>query len=368
MQCTSPMRRYVSSVPLKGFRETSSGYDRLCGPTEIVLDPLARFDSLVPCGQCMACRVNKTQEWTFRLWQEQQYSSDTLFLTLTYDDHFLRKTHEDGLPLDFACDVDLNLDFPGVMVDSTGEVTYATFWKKDLKEYMWRFRSDLARHDQDKIRFFASGEYGEITNRPHFHMILFNAPPRIRKEGYLWKLKPYPVYHSQYLTDLWRLGQVTYGEAVPQSLAYVARYVQKKLTGETLSALGSAAPLQPWCVMSRRPGIGKAYCLDNVDKLAEFQEIFMIKGDSPVIRSLPRTYLTWLDHTLDDEARLNLHARRDAKKADLLARQNEAARSLNFDDELERLRFEQRQREAVADAIKHRPRRLAYSVDIPLHH
>ena len=41
----------------------------------------------VPCGQCIACRVRKAQEWSARLCLEwKTCPAASCFLTLTYDD------------------------------------------------------------------------------------------------------------------------------------------------------------------------------------------------------------------------------------------------------------------------------------------
>ena len=40
----------------------------------------------VPCGQCMACRLERARQWAVRCVHEAQMHKDNCFLTLTYRD------------------------------------------------------------------------------------------------------------------------------------------------------------------------------------------------------------------------------------------------------------------------------------------
>ena len=47
----------------------------------------AKLDYIeVPCGRCINCRINRTREWTMRLIQESDSWTNTIFVTLTYQD------------------------------------------------------------------------------------------------------------------------------------------------------------------------------------------------------------------------------------------------------------------------------------------
>lgn len=87
----------------------------------------------VPCGSCIGCRINKTSQWTFRLLLEQKNWDKASFITLTYDD--------DHLPSD------------------------ASLHPEDLTLFWKRLRKNL---DGRKIKYFACGEYGDATQRPHY--------------------------------------------------------------------------------------------------------------------------------------------------------------------------------------------------------
>ena len=47
-----------------------------------------------------------------------------------------------------------------------------------VKEDLQKFWKDLRyRIFPEKIRYFASGEYGDETQRPHYHAVIFNYFP-----------------------------------------------------------------------------------------------------------------------------------------------------------------------------------------------
>lgn len=53
---------------------------------------------LVPCGQCIACRLNKARQWSIRCMHEARYHSDNAFVTLTYTlNFFLPIRHSSSL-------------------------------------------------------------------------------------------------------------------------------------------------------------------------------------------------------------------------------------------------------------------------------
>jgi hypothetical protein len=93
------------------------------------------------------------------------------------------------------------------------------------------------------VRFFGVGEYGDLTWRPHYHYALFNVGP-----------EDAPV-----VDDAWRLGFVYPGRLTPHSAAYVASYVNKKMTGKNDDRLlrpGGDRLAPEFARMSLRPGLG----------------------------------------------------------------------------------------------------------------
>jgi len=213
--------------PLKGWRNR----DNPRAITFKLQDGYVDRPMTVPCGQCIGCRVDKKRQWATRLVHEASLYKDNCFITLTYSD--------DNLP------------------------TNGSLNKKHFQDFMKRLR----KANTNKIRYYHCGEYGEKYFRPHYHAILFNHDfsdkQKLEYKGNL--------FTSQLLTNAWHdKGFATIGDVTLESAAYVAGYVQKKVTGknqnnyyrrfdhldEQTGELVGEFQLQPeYSTMSRRPGI-----------------------------------------------------------------------------------------------------------------
>ena len=68
--------------------------------------------------------------------------------------------------------------------------------------------------DEVKPKYYAVGEYGTRTKRPHYHAIMFNLPQD-------WIVKP------QKLLDTWSHGHIDIGSSQMASIHYVTGYIQK---------------------------------------------------------------------------------------------------------------------------------------------
>lgn len=181
----------------------------LCGRP--VTLPLPYRDRTVPCGQCLACRINRRRKWTCRILLEAARCAGSIFVTLTYD--------EDNVPTELIDDI------PTKVLNGD-----------HLQSFMWAVRKSRF----GPTRFFACGEYGENTQRPHYHIVMFgkhcNAP------------------NQDLIHDLWGRGHITISELNPTRAAYVASYTVKKMTKGDDKRLSGRPP--EFTRMSRKPGIG----------------------------------------------------------------------------------------------------------------
>ena len=180
---------------------------------------------LFGCGQCTPCRLNKRREWTHRLILESHQHERSSFITLTYSD--------DTIPLQ----------------DGTPTLAPA-----DLQKWLKRFRLALSPL---RIRFFAVGEYGDATQRPHYHALVFGAPTCARgRTGGIRGTIPADdcCLSCQTLNRSWGLGRVFQGSVTPESCQYVAGYTVKKMTDPTHPANAGRHP--EFSRQSRHPGIG----------------------------------------------------------------------------------------------------------------
>lgn len=227
---------------------------------------------LLPCRHCVGCRLSKSREWANRVVMEQLYHEDSWFLTLTYDDEHLPRS----FPVDKA----------------TGEILsiHSSLVKSDLQKFMKRLRFNSKQH----IRFYAAGEYGSTTYRPHYHLLLFGL-----KLDDLEVIRRSPLgdeyYISQLISKCWDKGFHILGKVTWQSAAYVARYTMKKATHGYDPRYYDAAGIEPeFQVMSNRPGLARQYYEDHPD-LFKYQS-FNVSTPQGGRKMYPSDYFRRLYH------------------------------------------------------------------------
>ena len=166
--------------------------------------------SLVPCGQCMNCRINAGRAWTSRMLMEQSMTQEvSWFVTLTYDEDHVPRTVE------------------GVQ----------TLRKREFQDWI---RTTNRR--AGPFRYYAVGEYGDDTMRPHYHMAIFPQPGRAG-----------PI-----VTDHWDHGFTSAYDLSHTRARYLANYTTKKLTKDTDQRL-EAGQEPEFRSSSTRPGLGAAF-------------------------------------------------------------------------------------------------------------
>nr|QJB18847.1 MAG: replication initiator protein [Microvirus sp.] len=169
---------------------------------------------LLPCGYCMACRIARNREWAARLLHEKTLHKNAVFLTLTF-------APENIPPFD-------------------------SLSKDTLQKFLKRLRKSLVPR---KIRYFASGEYGETHGHAHYHLIVFGLSNSISDKELTRKAWPYGFIYS---------GSVTYS-----SCRYVTAYILKKVVGDKATdEYGDCVP--PFALMSK--GLGRGYVEKNFEQ------------------------------------------------------------------------------------------------------
>lgn len=132
--------------------------------------------------------------------------------------------------------------------------------KRDLQLFMKRLRDAKFRATGlQGIRFYACGEYGERTRRPHYHVLLLNTSfSDLKKRSWGLAESRNETYVSAELSRLWTCGSHVIGSVSFESAAYVARYCTKIVTGPEASDYYQFRERE-FAVMSRRPGLGTGY-------------------------------------------------------------------------------------------------------------
>lgn len=199
MTCYHPLLAFRHKV-----KKTSSGKSLIVfKPPEdyrSTHSPVSPWEEVyLPCGQCVGCRLERSRQWAVRCVHEASLHQHNVFVTLTYNDE-------------------------NVPWSETGEQTLV---KRDHQLFMKRLRKAFP---DKKIRFFMCGEYGEETNRPHYHYIIFGldfSDKYVHAVNFRGDLK----YRSPMLEKIWTKGNSEIAEVNFETCAYVARYIMKKHFG-----------------------------------------------------------------------------------------------------------------------------------------
>lgn len=252
-----------------------------------------RITQEIPCGKCIGCRLDYSREWANRAYLESTLYEQTFFVTLTYDDSTL-------------CILDLIEDSEGITytLEDNEEAWTGTLVPSDLQKFLKRLRKRLEKEkkiriskgeakesDDWKIRYIACGEYGGKTERPHYHLIIFNLklpiedlyePRIINKEIY---------YRSKIIEESWGLGFCNVSEAKWNAMAYVSRYITKKINGQGSEEqyASTGKDTKEFMRVSRMPGIGEPYYRKNWKKIYE-NDYILVKNRNGVIEQRPPKY------------------------------------------------------------------------------
>lgn len=157
---------------------------------------------VVPCGKCPKCLLNRAKAWIYRLQQEEKRHSNSLFITLTYSN--------ENCPI--------------------SENGFMTLNKRDYQLFMKRLRKNTGRKS---IKYYACGEYGTTTWRPHYHAIIFDVS-------------------MEEIDKAWDKGLTHVGDVTGDSIAYTCKYICK---GKRIPLHGKDDRLKEFSLMSKNMGI-----------------------------------------------------------------------------------------------------------------
>lgn len=274
----------------------------------------------IPCGQCIACRLQYSRDWAFRILLDMQKYGKGYFITLTYDD--------DHLPSHVVPE----------FVDSQGEihnnVTLHSLVKKDLQDFMKSLRYYLGT---DHIRFYACGEYGDLSARPHYHIIVWNCNiPDLKhyKSEYVGDIYC-EYFNSELIQKAWKnKGYCVIGDADFNSIAYVSRYVTKKLKGVQREFYDRNNLVPEFCTMSRKPGIASDYFDEVFYPGNGFSKssIFLSTNTKSISGNIPRYFKKKLEQI--DEECYNDYKIRNQLQAEISKSIKMSKTSLNYLDQL----------------------------------
>lgn len=253
--------------PLTAYRPANGG-PLLWKPNPTV----ATSEIQLPCGNCILCRTKHSKEWAIRITHESQLHDENSFVTLTYAD--------EHLPL----------------INNT-----PTLRLSDLQKFIKRLRFTLDAEHGKKIRYYAVGEYGSKSNRPHYHLCVFGHAFTERRT--ILRREPSLLWTNDTLEKTWGMGEVRVGALTFATAQYTASYVTKKLRAKQQyvyidKETGELKPLeQPKAVMSLKPAIGLEWWLQH-HKQTTRNDYVIMNGSK---HKPPKYYDTLLKRLCEEE-------------------------------------------------------------------
>lgn len=203
-------------------------------------DPYLKAGSAYPCGRCQSCLDKRKKTWANRIMMEASAHAENSFATLTYE---------------------------------TDPVSLVPVHLRDfIKRLRWAV---AAKSPGKRLRYFAVGEYGDVSQRPHYHLALFGYPEC--QMGLLRK-QPCPCESCSLIRETWGFGLIDLGSLNIKSAQYIAGYVTKKMTRFDDPRLGNRHP--EFSRMSLKPGIGFEALHDMADAIIKY-DVELTQGDVP---------------------------------------------------------------------------------------
>lgn len=206
--------------PLAAF-ETPAGVILFRNPTADSV-PLR-----LPCRRCMGCRMTYSSHWIQRGLCElaMHDQADCHFLTATYAPEHMPEH---------------------------GDLVYS-HWQKFARK---------VRKELGPFRFMVTGEYGEKTDRPHFHAHIYGLrldDLQVAGRG----TQGDTLFESPALEEIWGKGIARIGEINPTTLGYTTGYALKDTGAHDDKNYEIVLPngevyqkRRPFMRTSRKPGIG----------------------------------------------------------------------------------------------------------------
>lgn len=318
---------------------------------------------LIPCGKCIDCRLDYSRRWADRMMLELQTQKKAIFLTLTYSRHTIHPaTWIEAVP-------DPTAFFPSTPNElwSDGRYLipeYCTLSKRDLQLFMKRLRKEFP---EVKLRYYAAGEYGDKTLRPHYHLIVYGLSIddfltcsrgtfcrdcSVSDDKYK-KCKKSLVkvpagknelgdqyYTSPLLERIWKNGNVLFSDVSWKTCAYVARYVTKKYGGDYAVDYMVRNCEPEFSLQSRRPGIGRVY-FDQHPECLDYDSIHLATLEGGVKMNVPSYFLRIAELTEPEKVAIIKETRKEASMESMkLKLENTSLKQLDYLDTKEQIKIE----------------------------
>ena len=247
---TGKQQYKICSYGVSAIRWNGNSYVAISGDFNNYTDVITEFIE-IPCGKCIGCRLDYSRDWANRCMLEASYYDSNYFVTLTYDNEHLHGVNH--------VDIGTGEYFPNL---------FSTLCKVDLQKFMKRLRFNTGQN----IRYYAAGEYGSSSYRPHYHLIIFGlnlTDLKILKSNFQGEL----YYTSETISKAWPFGFHVVAGVTWDTCAYTARYVMKKRKGQDFYLYDKFGIEPEFCTMSLKPGIGRLYYDEHKEQIYKYDSI-----------------------------------------------------------------------------------------------
>lgn len=248
----------------------------------------------LPCSKCIECRLEYARQWAVRSVHEASMHEQNSFITLTYSDEKLKSPKLQYIEFQLFAKRLRKYIFKE-FIKTYGKLSWQQLTKEEKNE-------TFKKHE---ISIFVTGEYGEgakdrtgkiikryhpdlgeITQRPHWHALIFNWRPHDSVYKYT-NDNGDKVFSSYILETLWGNGTAELGQITFKSAGYCARYAAKKL----IHGHDSDHDFQPISKKSSKNAIGKKFLEKYWQDIFNHGEVILPDGNKSTI---PRYYEKWL--------------------------------------------------------------------------
>lgn len=197
----------------------------------------------LPCGRCLNCISERQKLLADCFEYEYRQKGCGSFITLTYDDYYHVK------------------NAPHITPDGIASLN-----KRDAQKWLMRLRSFIIDKKLDSeycskdFKYMLCGEYGDQTQRNHFHCVI---------TGISYRLIDGLLEHT------WKYGLTDSGEVKAGGVRYITKYMEKQVKGSSARMLYDDNGLErPFLLKSKGLGYGlffeqeefirKTHCYKNI--------------------------------------------------------------------------------------------------------
>lgn len=250
-----------------------------CENPQVIFNKYLKNLQVVDCNKCNTCRNKRQFDWVQRLTIERQCWRYCVFWTLTYN--------EDTVPwIEWSdtSDGEINSSLPCDVLQSVADILFSDSSSleyfnrldrlrvldyRDLQKFIKRFRrnfdygckkSENYKSEETVLRYYAIGEYGETTCRPHYHGLFFFNSRWLKDNFEEVFTKSWSTYNRSERTSV-PLGRTDWSFAERNSaFKYCAQYIN---CSYNIPKCLSNSKVRPKALFSKRPPIGSLLQLDS---------------------------------------------------------------------------------------------------------